>query len=215
MSYRRTRVLRKYAGESEARELLYWLNARRRTADHTSIERLLRNLALLRHSFGEGTDNTDGLSWDVAGMAAVSSADIRSAFASARRELRRHRFWPELANIVNPSTRTKGSQLEFWWSPVGRSGASASEAVLTIQLLGTRGLLYRIQQCKKCSRWFFARTLKQTSCSEKCRKQVYKSSPQFKEHRRKYMRQYRALTEAKRFPKQKTGGRKHGSRKTR
>ena len=214
MRYRRTRVLRIYAGESDARELLYWLNARRRTADHARIERLLRNLALSRHSFGEGTDNTDGLSWD-AGLAALGGSDSRNALASARRELRQHRFWPELANIVNPSTRTKGSQLEFWWSPVGRSGASASEAVLTIQLLGTRGLLYRIQQCKKCSRWFFARTLQQTSCSEKCRKQIYKSSPEFKEHRRKYMRQYRALTEARRFPKQKTGGRKHGTQKTR
>jgi len=186
------RVLRECAGESEARELLYWLNARRRTADHARIERLLKNLALLRRWFGEWDNSTDGVSWDAGLPAILGDSDSRNALASARRELRRHRFWPELANVVNPSTRTKGSQLEFWWSPVGRSGVSASEAVLTIQLLGARGLLYRIQQCNKCSRWFFARTIVQKSCSEKCRKQLYKSSPKFKEHRRKYMRWYRA-----------------------
>lgn len=195
---------------------MYWLNERRRTADHARIERLLKNLAILRRWAGEGTDNTDGIYWDAAGMIAVaSSADTKRAFASARRELRRHRFWPELANVVNPDAKARGSKLDFCWCPVKRSGDGTSWAMLTIHLLGTRGLLYRIQQCKKCSRWFFARTIQQTSCSEKCRKQIYKSSPKFKEHRRKYMRQYRALTEAKRFPKQKKGGRKHGSRKTR
>jgi hypothetical protein len=192
---------------------LYWLNERRRTADHTKIEKLLKNLAIIRRSFGEGTDNTDGLSWDVAGMAAVSSGDFANAFASARRELRRHRFWPELANVVNPDAKARGGKLEFWWSATKRK--AASEAVLAIQLLGTRGLLYRIQQCNKCLRWFFARTIVQKSCSEKCRMQLYKSSPEFKEYRRKYMRQYRVWTEAKRFRKQKTGGRKHGARKTR
>ncbi len=218
MTSKQTRVLRKCAGEDEASDLLYWLNERRRTADHARIERLLKNLAILRRWFGEGTNKADelpwdaGVSWDV-GLVALS--DSRSALASVRRELRRHRFWPALANVVSPSSRTKGSKLDFWWSPVKRSGANMSAAVLTIQLLGTSGLLHRIQQCKKCSRWFFARTIVQKLCSEKCRKQLYKSSPQFKEHRRKYMRQYRAHTEAKRFRKQKTGGRKLGSQKTR
>ena len=176
---------------------MYWLNERRRTADHARVERLLKNLAIIRRWAGEGTDNTDGIYWDAAGMIAVaSSADTKRAFASARRELRRHRFWPELANVANPDAKARGSKLDFCWCPVKRSGDgaswAASWAMLTIHLLGTRGLLYRIQRCKKCSRWFFARTLQQTSCSEKCRKQLYKSSPQFKEHRRKYMRWYRA-----------------------
>lgn len=62
-----------------------------------------------------------------------------------------------------------------------------------------RGLLPRIRHCKQCQKWFYARFKHQEFCQTTCQQANYKSSEQWKEHRRGYMRRYRQLTEGKRF----------------
>jgi len=55
--------------------------------------------------------------------------------------------------------------------------------------LAARGLLGKIRRCEQCERWLFTRFTHQTCCSGgKCRQSKYRSSPEWKEHRRKWQR---------------------------
>jgi hypothetical protein len=53
------------------------------------------------------------------------------------------------------------------------------------------GDLMRFRQCAACDKWFFARVDHQRCCSLACRQKLHRSSPEFKEKRRLYMRQLR------------------------
>lgn len=56
--------------------------------------------------------------------------------------------------------------------------------------LAGMGLLGKVQRCEQCARWLFKRFPHQTCCSGgKCRQDKYRSSPQWKEHRRKWQRE--------------------------
>jgi hypothetical protein len=55
--------------------------------------------------------------------------------------------------------------------------------------LAADGLLGRVQRCEYCKRWLYKRFQHQTCCSGgKCRQQKYRSSPEWKEHRRRWRR---------------------------
>jgi hypothetical protein len=52
------------------------------------------------------------------------------------------------------------------------------------------GLHFRVRRCKNCTRWFFARFRHQLYCQEKCQREHFRSSEEWKEKRRVYMRRY-------------------------
>lgn len=52
------------------------------------------------------------------------------------------------------------------------------------------GAILRIRRCQQCGSWFFAHFSHQEFCSTKCRSKHLAGSEQFKEKRRKYMRDY-------------------------
>jgi hypothetical protein len=56
--------------------------------------------------------------------------------------------------------------------------------------LSRMGLHLRIRRCKNCTRWFFARFRHQSYCQEKCQREHFRSSEEWKEKRRVYMRRY-------------------------
>jgi hypothetical protein len=198
MATLRSHVLhREYTGERQANTLLEWLNSRKRTVDHPKIERLLSNLAVLRNCFGadgpakslEARDGKlRGLSWHVRGTAAMMGKQFNRALSAARRELSRHRMWPDVYGITDRGNPRAGAKLDFIWNTSNRP---SSDAVLQIALLGGEGLLSRVRRCDACGRWFYARFRHQDFCKTRCQQTHYKRSPDWREHRRKYMQSYR------------------------
>jgi hypothetical protein len=191
---------REYAGEQLANTLLNWLNSRKRTVDHQRIVRLLMNLAVLRRAFGEdetariwnaGNSKLRGLTWSVRGSSAMMGREFNRALRGARRELSRHRMWPDIYDITDRANSRARTKVDFIWNA---GNSAASEAVLQIVLLGQEGLLWRVRQCLACERWFYARFSHQHYCGTRCQQGHYKRSPEWREHRRKYMQKYRRLT---------------------
>jgi hypothetical protein len=97
-----------------------------------------------------------------------------------------------------------GRNLSSVWSPSKTGGvrrglkASMDEIgmVLTILVLARDGRLDRVKQCKQCHRWFYARVLHQEFHELKCQQVFYKSSDEWKAHRRLWMQDYRRVKES-------------------
>ena len=53
--------------------------------------------------------------------------------------------------------------------------------------------LNRLRECPVCRRWFFATRKAHICCTSRCRQKRHASTPEFKEERRKYMRELRKL----------------------
>ena len=62
-------------------------------------------------------------------------------------------------------------------------------AVVHIIALTERGLIDRVRRCS-CGTWFFARNVKMTHHTARCRHRDYKSTPEWREKRNRYMRDY-------------------------
>jgi hypothetical protein len=83
-------------------------------------------------------------------------------------------------------------RIEFNWAvprPWTLAELRESGAVNALVSLAGDNLLPRIRECE-CGRWYFARFKHQRFCTSRCRDKHHQSSPEFKEGRRKYMRDY-------------------------
>jgi hypothetical protein len=63
---------------------------------------------------------------------------------------------------------------------------------LVLQLI-EQGAILKIRRCQQCSAWFFARFSHQDYCTTSCRIKHLSGTEEFKEKRRKYMRDYNTL----------------------
>lgn len=68
--------------------------------------------------------------------------------------------------------------------------AEAAHAAHQIVHLAEKGLLYRVRRCGNCRKWFFARFNHSRFCTVVCQQKGYRSSPEWKAHRREYMKEY-------------------------
>jgi len=74
-----------------------------------------------------------------------------------------------------------------------QSRLKAIDATLTLLSLSRDGRLDRIRQCKQCQRWFWARFARQEFHERVCQQKFYRSSPEWREHRSNWMREYRRV----------------------
>jgi len=74
---------------------------------------------------------------------------------------------------------------------------SESDVVLHILSLAAASELERLQQCKRCEKWFFAGRSHQRFCSPECRLKSYSQSPKYQKYRKIYMRERRRQAAAK------------------
>ena len=86
----------------------------------------------------------------------------------------------------------------FSWGPLElkndkQSGIDEWGAIDAIVELAHERLLSSVKKCLLCGKWLFATFSHQRFCSEKCRTYHNQSSPEFKQKRRKYMREYYRL----------------------
>lgn len=87
------------------------------------------------------------------------------------------------------------------WVSVNTKDKFAAHVFLLARL-AERGWLWRIQQCPKCSTWFYALLKRQRFCSNKCRQKHYRLSSKGTKARKtaigKYQRKYYSNARRKR-----------------
>jgi hypothetical protein len=87
-----------------------------------------------------------------------------------------------------------GDSLETGWVEAIPPKVLPSEekAVMYMVRLSELGSLQRVRPCKWCTSWFFAKYRHQLYCKQSCQQKAYSVTPEWREHRRDYMRKYRS-----------------------
>jgi hypothetical protein len=119
--------------------------------------------------------------------------EIEKRSAMLQRELSKYRFTPH-AGVVMGGGGQGPSQWAAWWT--GNEGARRerhlrmvpSEAMELILKLTQIGYLTRLRRCKRCNKWLYAKFQHQTFCSRECQQKQFTERPEWKAHRRAYMR---------------------------
>jgi hypothetical protein len=73
-----------------------------------------------------------------------------------------------------------------------------NDAVNSILSLVKSGEVYRLRHCFCCGKWFYSLRDDQRFCDVACRQKQHSQSDEFKEKRKKYMRDYRLRGDDKR-----------------
>lgn len=101
-------------------------------------------------------------------------------------ELNKFSFTPRVA-VTEFGTRVR-------WLPSPKDAKVEHKMLSSLLGLAERGQLDLIAQCERCGRWFCSlRPGAQKFCSAKCQQAHYKSSPDWRAHRARYMRSYRKI----------------------
>jgi hypothetical protein len=111
-------------------------------------------------------------------------------------------FWPASTTISlteRAYSRDKRWVLEWYYPGEKRRPADAfrkGQALNCLIYLSEHGRLDRLRECPRCKMWLYARFSHQRFCSKKCQQAYYWASPEWKAHRREWMRDYRSLKES-------------------
>ena len=186
-------LLQGLEGQKQAQLLVHWLNGDPRDPYRKRILKMLHRIfevlkIRLRSTGGPTEDDLPD------GVRFVSSKEFSRRIEEVQRDF--DKYLPKLRFAGIDSGRIKGrARLSFIpiWSKTPFQAVLAVEA---IKLLGEEGRLERVRQCRKCKRWFYARVRPQKFCSTACQQSHYRSSEEWKEQRREWMRRYRLLKES-------------------
>lgn len=89
-------------------------------------------------------------------------------------------------------------------------------AIQKMLALSRNGYLDRVRKCVACEQWFYARFSHAKFCSRGCQQRYFRSSEEFKEHKKQYMRTLRKLhSERDSRYARKRGGSANVAKKTR
>jgi hypothetical protein len=202
-------VLHSFLGEEDGKALAEWLNqkssgvARRQVTGLINDFRELRRLMPHEKSFFDfetavksATSHKGMLRTPVFSLAdkdLTPSVEFRRKLRAIDAQLSRHKMRPRIvlghAKVLNTSMPRTRTAYEWEWY-YGRN--PATKAVHQLMKLEEQGLLERVRQCVCCGRWLFARFIHQRFCGQPCQLKAYKSSEDWKEHRRKWLKQHRA-----------------------
>jgi len=155
---------RSYFGELGAAVVVDWLNSRRKLANDP-IEKLLEfNSQLPLQATEHQID------------AYLSALVRRAKFAVA----------PVLVNAAPDKWRID-------WKLVGKMDAQQGLALTRLLHMADQGLIGRVRKCAKesCGRWFYAKFEHQRFHAKRCQQEKFKTSPEWQEQRREYMKQLR------------------------
>jgi hypothetical protein len=115
----------------------------------------------------------------------------------------RARLFEGIRFVPEPLLMTSRQRYRYLnrWQVVLRNGKRIrnrdARHVMGVLDLAMRGLLHRLRHCDNCRRWFYARFEKQRFCSDACREKSFRSTPEGRAARAKYMRRYRSQPSAK------------------
>jgi len=175
---------REYLGEFEAGRLVLWLAGNEygrrkriikpsdeRTAEFNRVHKILM-LAKEALALGRNSRSTE---------TSKKSERVR-LLQQIDLYLRRYNFRLRANDSLGPD-----------WTEHGVPPVDPSEAQAIVYLLNLAnlGLVDRIRQCKCCTTWFFAKFRHQLFCKTSCQQNVYTKTPEWRNHRREYMRKHR------------------------
>ena len=167
---------RVYAGEPEADPLIDWLNRSRGSAEHKRLAGLI-----------------DGIQELIS-----PQRDEEKEYELKERLnaiLAKYRFWPSIWRERRPR-RT----WEMLWRSDNRDeeeggeyGDTLSErdAIRDVCELVPARYIERVKRCRHCGKWFYAIFRHKEFCKIQCQQNHYRTSPEWKEKRRKWFRKYR------------------------
>lgn len=171
---------RAYFGEDEAHDLILWMNCNEYRVN-TWVTAKNRRPAFKR------VFTTFELAKQVESDLRAGSAGLDEVSAHIRhlnRAIARYTFRPHFPDPARFSLRWRAPSPEM---------VIPSEHRAILSLLRTLEIkrVNRVRACGHCTKWFFARFSHSKFCHTKCQQKQYASSPEHKEGRRKYMREYR------------------------
>jgi len=205
---------RLYWGSEISHLLILWLNSTKGTARSKRVAALLElidrctaALAKIRKQDPQGEGRVWWEGRAIKGgsrlQAPFGSNEVKRAMEPVEAALRRYTFRAELAYGY-------GNRLLLDWVPANQSwrksadrigGPSPQEtyfiftethAVASIVELCHEGLIDRVRLCS-CGMWFYAKFSHQKFHSQACQQKAYRDNPEWKAHRRDYMKRNRAL----------------------
>jgi hypothetical protein len=202
-------VLHSFFGEEEGKALAEWLNQNPSGGAQRQVTRLIDDLWELRRL---APHQKSFLNFETAMQSArphkemhrtpvfsladkdlIPSGEFRRKLRAIDTQLARHKMRPRIvsghANVSNALMRKRRTAYRWEWY-YGRN--PATEAVHQLMKLEEQNLLERVRQCMCCHRWLFARFIHQKFCGQSCQLKSYKSSEDWKEHRRKWLKHHRA-----------------------
>jgi hypothetical protein len=178
---KRVEQRRIYAGEEEGRDLATWLNqCQERSGKRVAMLLTLNRIFSKIEQAPKKTSPRD-LKELVSSLSGVPGAE------TARR----------LFKELGPPKIRAHVEVKFQVSEAARrpylvlaANDVEGTAVLHVLRLSANGILDRVRRCGYCRRWFFARFRHQQFCQEKCQQKFYRSSKEWKAHRRDWARKY-------------------------
>lgn len=202
---------RLYWGAEISRPLIAWLNTTKGTRRNQHIVSLLAEIQNYFIAVGERPIPTDisevrTLWWqgrEVLGTRFdyLPRKDVvNRAFDAVKAAVLKYSFSPELV-------RDFGGRLLFDWSPSKRNWRKVADhvadgedrvwftethAVARIVELCREGLILRLKKCR-CGLWYYAKFTHMKFHSTACQQKAYRDDPEWRAHRREYMKRNRAL----------------------
>jgi hypothetical protein len=163
---------REYWAEFEATPLLEWLNSKGRPHDDP-VEEVIRL-------------NQQPPMWVRGSEIKAREQEIISYVGEIVR-LSKLAIAPVVGRVLSPKR---------WlvdWRLVGKFPPMQGLAFLRVLQLAEKGALARVRRCGyvECGRWYFARFEHKDFCSTRCQQKAIRSSPEWKEKRRNYMKRLR------------------------
>jgi hypothetical protein len=181
---------RTFSGDDECRALLDWLNSAGSLQKKARVVEIIEMFHYLRSG------------WEVKRTSSAEEETVHAQYTRADRQHPIERLKKQLSRYsYHPFFFPMGAITMVHWMPAGRRKYVShgwaidyddANAVFDLARLAELELLDRLKKCR-CGRWLFARFAHQRFCSSKCREQEFRSSPEWKEHRRKKARQYYQL----------------------
>jgi len=194
------KTARTYSGEAIGRVVLGWLNF------HCFPEHVLRQFTAIsgeRFNFREPQNriiemlrlyHQSRIDWEnlirePSKRITIKNSPPRKQSASQKldRRLRRYTFFPRFFPA--------GKTLSFAWTSTRPDHPERYEevsAIADLAKLAEQDLLGHLRECS-CGKWIWARFSHQRFCSARCREREFRSSENWKEHRRQKAREYYRL----------------------
>ena len=200
---------REYGAEREAHSLIQWLNG---SHTHSKTQKsylravkifdLLLRLDPIADAWRPAYRNPDLMESDKKYFKLFAEAH---AIADRLNDLLlRYRLTPHIEPNLGEGgvylgwTATKSSKGAVVPIPSFRNEAPQPAmdepgAIQKMLVLSRNGYLERVRRCGACEQWFYARFSHAKFCSRECQQRYFRSSEDFKEHKKQYMRALRKL----------------------
>lgn len=190
----------KYVGAEDGYRVAAWFNINKNRQDSVEVLKLLRDLQMLMSvwpkltlvSRPEGFYDFDiEMLFSPTHITKSRRAKMRELISAIRARFERLFAPPTFFGF----TYDQGRMRTVFQRDSRRAFPYARIIATPFESLGRDGLLDRIRQCLTCGKWIYARFQRERFCSGPCREKAFRSSPEGKEKRKKYMQGYRERLE--------------------